>query len=65
MKLERLDNQIKDAHQHIKEQEKSIVDMVAPIVKLRTDLKKLRDRIASVKGGGLQEDPNFHIDGSR
>ena len=65
VKLEWLGSKIKEAHQHTKEQEKSIVDMVAPIVKLRKDLKELRDRIASVKGGGLQEDPNFHIDGSR
>jgi len=65
VKLERLDNQIKEAQQHIKEQKKSIIDMVAPMVKLRKDLKELRDRIASVKGGGLHEDPNFHIDGTR
>lgn len=65
LKLERLDTQIKEAHQRIKEQEKPMHDMDDPIAKKKKDLKELRDRITSMKGDGLQEDPNFHIDGSR
>ena len=60
----RIQQQIEEAMQRIKDQNLPLFALDAPIVEKKDELKGLRSMIASLKDGS-EEDPTFHIDGTR
>ena len=63
-KVVRMKQQIEEAMQRINDQNRPLFALDAPIIEKKNELKGLRSMIASLKDGS-QEDPNFHIDGTR
>jgi len=60
----RMKQQIEEAMQRIKDQNMPLFALDAPIRERKDELKGLRSIIASLKDGS-EEDPTFHIDGTR
>lgn len=60
----RMKQQIEEAMQRIKDQNMPLFALDAPIRERKDELKGLRSMIASLKDGS-EEDPTFHIDGTR
>ena len=63
--VDRLNRVIESANKNIDEQKLQLVSIIPKLRNTMKHLKDLRSSIASIKGNGLEEDVNFHIDKNR
>ena len=63
--VDRLNRVIEAADKNIDEQKLQLVSIIPKLRNTMKHLKDLRSSIASIKGNGLEEDVNFHIDKNR
>jgi len=64
-RIEHLNKVIKSSKTSIKSQKGQLTDLQNPLLIKSKQLQKLREDISYVKGTGIEEDINFHIDRSK